>query len=355
MLLAAPLFRVRHAPRDVILQLDEGDVGILHAGMLSQHVRATDALAASTARTARGVAIAIQRKTSPERPLILDFATDEDLRRVRQALGIGYFGFGEIAWPAVRSVAETLRSAALALSAAGWMTMAIAAAFGRAGICLGLALAAVPFTLAVLPVIAAARPGRPGVKLSPHGLTVLDRAGKRKSTTYAEISDIKPGEHCFRVLAREGPLVVPTEEMLDEEREHLGAQIVSAIQRARGDGPVPPGLAPSLALLAPHHEAKRAWLERIDATAASLSEGGAYRRGALETTDLWATLESPDAPVPLRAAAARVLARVEPEQSKTRIAGVLATVRDAHARAWIRVALEEDVEEAARQMDRMGG
>jgi hypothetical protein len=55
----------------------------------------------------------------------------------------------------------------------------------------------------------------------------------------------------------------------------------------------------------------------------------------------------------MRAAAARVLARVVPEEAKTRVAQVLATEHDAYARACIRIALEEDVDVAARELERL--
>ena len=64
-------------------------------------------------------------------------------------------------------------------------------------------------------------------------------------------------------------------------------------------------------------------------------------------------LENPDAPARVRAAAARVLARVAPEEARTRVADVLACDRDAHACACIRIALEEDVETAARELEEL--
>ena len=56
----------------------------------------------------------------------------------------------------------------------------------------------------------------------------------------------------------------------------------------------------------------------------------------------------------VRAAAARVLARVAPDEAKKRVADVLACDRDAHACAVIRVALEDDVDVAARELEQLG-
>ena len=141
---------------------------------------------------------------------------------------------------------------------------------------------------------------------------------------------------------------------LPEEREHLAAQILSAAARARGEGPPPPVLPPPLARLAPRGETERAWLQRVDGAAASISEASAYRGNELDPKDLWLALESPDAPTRVRAAAARVLARVDPEEAKKRVASVLACDRDAHACAVIRVALEDDVDVAARELEELG-
>ncbi len=69
---------------------------------------------------------------------------------------------------------------------------------------------------------------------------------------------------------------------------------------------------------------------------------------------LWLALESPDAPTRVRAAAARVLARVDPDEAKKRVASVLACDRDEHACAVIRVALEDDVDVAARELEELG-
>jgi hypothetical protein len=137
------------------------------------------------------------------------------------------------------------------------------------------------------------------------------------------------------------------------EREHFAAQIRDAARRARGEGSPPPDVPASVAVLAPRDEAHRAWLERVDATAASLARADGYRDLGVDEGDLWTALESPDAPVPLRSAAARVLARVAPETAGPRIAEVLAREHDVGARNRIRVALEEDVDLAARQLERL--
>ena len=75
-----------------------------------------------------------------------------------------------------------------------------------------------------------------------------------------------------------------------------------------------------------------------------------YREPGLGEDELWSTLESPDAPATLRAAAARILARVAPEKG-ARIARTLGMEHDRATRSRIRVALEEDVDVAASELD----
>jgi hypothetical protein len=73
----------------------------------------------------------------------------------------------------------------------------------------------------------------------------------------------------------------------------------------------------------------------------------------VSTEDLWSALESPDVPPALRVAAARVLARVAPHDASVRIGHVLATERDDETRLRIRAGLEDDVDVAARELDRL--
>jgi urease accessory protein UreE len=117
---------------------------------------------------------------------------------------------------------------------------------------------------------------------------------------------------------------------------------------------VPPGLPATTAILLPREEPTRAWLERLDATAAALAAPAVYRAPEIETGDLWTALESPDAPASVRAGAARILARVAPVEARTRIARVLEADHDERAKARIRIALEDDVEVAARRLDHLG-
>jgi hypothetical protein len=84
-----------------------------------------------------------------------------------------------------------------------------------------------------------------------------------------------------------------------------------------------------------------------------MAQGDGYRQTGVDERDLWTAMESPDAPPSLRAAAARILARVAPAEAGDRISRVLAMEHDRDTKQHIRVALEEDVDVAARELDRL--
>src|ERR1019366_5149876 len=143
LLLGAALFfarrviRLRFRAREAGVRVHPGSIEIVEAGLLDQPVHASDVVAASTARTAGGVALAIVRRGSTDRPLVLDFASEADLDAVRRPLGLGHFGFGEVAWPTrVRSVA--LQGSTLL--AIAWLAIGVCPAPGLTpgGLTLGL-------------------------------------------------------------------------------------------------------------------------------------------------------------------------------------------------------------------------
>jgi hypothetical protein len=342
-----PRFPVREANVDI----HPGSIEIIGAGVLDQFVHASDVVAASSARTAAGVSLALVRRGSTERPLVLDFGDDDALTDVRRALGIGHFAFGEVSWP-TKSRTNALRgSTVLALA---WLAMAISSAVGMTLLAFTLALVVLPSTLIALLLACVQDPRGDRVTLTSAGALLTDRPPWVPPLGYADVLAATPDADGVMLTTRAGFVLVPMPRSLPEEREHLAAQILSAAARARGEGSPLPALSPGVVRLAPNGETTRAWLQRIDGAAASLSSATAYRGYELDPKELWQALESPDAPTRVRAAAARVLARVAPDEAKHRVADVLACDRDAHACAVIRVALEEDVDVAASELDAIG-
>jgi hypothetical protein len=350
-LFGLPLRQARHGCREGSVELGPGWIGVV-AGPLSQRISVADIRAASTARTQRGVALAVVRQ-APSRPIVLEVGTDEQLDAIRKSLHLGYFGFGEIAWPTRMRGSDKLRSVLATLMTFGWCAMALATACGNGDVFLSLALIVGPASaLTLLGTLARGTPA-PHVSLTARGVTLVDASGA-KIAPYTDIARVDVAATSLILWSEGGTLVIPGEQMLPEEREHLRAQIECAVARAQGQGPPPPGVPPALASLAPRDEPRRAWLERVDAAAAAMGDqGSAYRGTPLSLEDLWLALESPDAPPAVRAAVARVLAQVAPDEASVRIRTVLATERNDGTRARIRVALEEDVDAAAREFERL--
>jgi hypothetical protein len=342
------LIQPRFPDRDATVEVAAGSIAIAQAGALSQTINASDVVAASTARTAEGVALALVRRGATERPLVLDFAAEEELDAVRRALGLGHFGFGTVGWP-TRARSTALQGSTIL--AVAWLAIAASSAFELTLLGFTLALVVLPATVVALLVACLQDPHGPRVALTGAGVKFSDQPVWAPPLRYADVlgASVEPEGVMLRMA--DGPLMVPLNRSLAHEREHFAAQVLSAAARARGEGPPPPIVPPPLARLAPRGETERDWLERLDAAAASIASSDAYRGSDLDPRDLWVALESPDAPARVRAAAARVLCRVAPEEARARVADVLACDRDAHTRACIRSALEDDVDTAARELE----
>jgi hypothetical protein len=339
--------------RECSVSIEQGAIVLAHAGLLSQRIAAHDLRAASTSELPRGgyaMALVLHEEGNPI--LWLELASREDLDGVRRALGIGHAGFGLLRWPPLRGVFHTTTTPIDLLAGLGWLAILIAVCLGATEAALGLALPIVPLTLIAMVLATTPRPGQHSLALTPWGIGAIV-GGRASFVPWNAVLDAEVEDRAIRVRARDGGELVPMGEAMPIERENMAAQIHSSAQRARGEGPPPPGVPASLAVLAPRDEGRRAWLERVDATAASMAHAEGYRHAGVERHDLWTVLESPDAPATLRAAAARVLARVAPEEAGKRIAATLAMEHDCDARVRIRVALEEDVDVAARELDRL--
>jgi hypothetical protein len=346
------LFVGRLKPRACQIRLRPGEIRVTHAGAASQRIHAQQIRAASTARLGNTFSLGLVRNRHDDPPLWLELSTAEDVERVRRALGVGHSGFGQISFPPRRGTFHGRRTPVDLFAVAAWL--ATLAAVGAESWVLAFFLGVAFVTLtAVGASFAIAGRGRYGVFLAPSSLGTLQQ-GMTGSIAWGDVVAAEATPEALVIRTMEGSQVVPLPHALPAEREHLVAQIESAAQRARGLGPLPPSLPTSLALLVPRgEEDTRAWIERVDATASTLAAGEGYRQSGVDERELWETLENADAPSPMRAAAARILARVAPEQAGPRIAQVLVREHDENVRIQIRVALEEDVEVAARAFDRL--
>jgi hypothetical protein len=312
---------------------------------------ASDLRAASTAQLSdQRCGIALVRHEEGDPLLWLELDSEDDVDRIRRALGVGHAGFGQLRWPPRRGVFHNRATAADMLASLGWLAIIAAVCLGETEVALGLLLPVVPLTLVAMVLATAANPGRQVLALTPQGIDALVD-GEAVHLPWSRVVDVETSGDALVIRTAEGDKRIRMRSALANEREHVAAQVRSAARRSRGEGPLPPEISPSLAILSPRDEGKREWLERIEGTAAAMAHGEGYRHVGVEPRDLWSALESPDTPAPVRAAAARILARIAPEEAGERIARALAMEHDADTRRRIRVALEEDLDVAAHELE----
>ena len=332
-----PLARVsplRFRPRDVLLRVRPGDVHVL-AGLRSFHLRARDITGATASRHGAGCALTFSLSSRRGMPVTLVLASDAEADEVRAALGLGHGGRGETSW-------RTEWDATAALLA--WTTAAIFAlgAFfatnvgeETGGVFTVLCTAAGLFAL--LLTWAASPAPKPGVgrrvALRPEGAYLPTPTG-HCFAPYGALGRVDPADGALVCQVADDPFVLVRSRTLPaEELALIASHLVSAKRRALGEGPLAVDVRERLRVLDRGDLPLSAWLARLDGAAL----GGGYRGGAVEADDLRVALGDPDLDVELRVAAARVLARVDPEV-RTRVADLAHTAPNAARAKALRVA-----------------
>ena len=85
------------APRNAELECGAGYIQIKNAGTRNQKIHAKDITGGTSARTKDGFVFTMQVRNHAQ-PVTLELQSEEELGRVRHALGIGHGGFGTVAW-----------------------------------------------------------------------------------------------------------------------------------------------------------------------------------------------------------------------------------------------------------------
>jgi hypothetical protein len=343
---AGAALRPRLHAREASIVIERGAIRIRDAGAASQRIAAHDLVAASWARTGDGVAIVLVRGAFGDRPVVLRFTSEGDAARVRRVLGVGGRGFGEVAWLSTLDAGGWPALVLRVVACVGWIGTAIAFALGATEVALALTFQLLPLQVLAFAFTAAGRGDRLPFTVGPDFV-----ASGASRVAHAQVRHAQSEARALRVTTTAGTDVhLPAPGATLDEAELAAALVQEGARRGPADGTCPPGLE----VLEPGDgEGRLAWLHRLDAMSASLREADGYRRGGVDPADLWVALEDPDAPAMLRAASARVLAHVAPHEAGPRIADALAAERDAATRARVRIALEEDPDLAARELDRL--
>jgi hypothetical protein len=350
--------------RKVQLAVTPGQVEVRSAGLLSRTLRARGVRAVSTAASPSGVLVSVQgRGGQGVQPLALEIKSSDEAELVCDALGIGQHGLGALRWRSGDTSHERAEVAAAVMLALSSLALLLPLRNFSPALSPLAWLAMVASLLGVVLTLPF-RGTQPHLALTPEAIDLRAASGDWASVPYGCVEEVElVGQDIVLTLTAPHPkITVNFKSGLfgfratgREELEHIALQVRSACQRARGLGPAAPEAASFVENLKRGQESPRDWLSRLDAVARSLSMGGAYRSEPFTTEDLWTTLENHDADSELRAAAARVLMRVRPEEAAPRVASVMATLRDEGACRRLRVVTDDDLdlEEASGMLERL--
>jgi len=342
------------------LEAGPGFVEIKHAGTRSQRIDARSIVGGTTARTSTGILFTLAH-AKRDQPITIEVESDADADRIRQSLGIGHGGFGAVGWRTVpSSAAKTgywgrLFTFAIGLTIAGLGFLVSHEVAGVAALMLG----QFAFMTVILSLVGFfGKSSAQSVVMTAEGLRIQTKQGWF-TLPYDHVLGIEPvrGALRFRVpppyhtVDVEMTGTVVGTGLRPDDRDALIKQIMSASARARGLGTSKNDVSGRVDVLRRNGESPRDWLARLDMAGRMLEASTAgYRGHTLDTEDLWAVLEDPDAEADLRAAAARVLRHSQKPETRQRIDAAVAAVRDDATNRRLRIAIRDDVDNASQEL-----
>ncbi len=358
LLFARPLLG-RHRSRKCELLLSSGRVRVRDAGLLNQNIDTADVSGASTSVGQDGTTtIAISRAARMGRPLHFVVKRSENAAEIRQALGIGFGGYGTLAWKVSGGNFELATN--LARIAGGFAALVLAFyAMNEepTSILMWLMLVCSLAVVYLGPFFrrdAAIRNGAiwfndAGVF---HGLN-----NKTTHIPYSAIEDVSVEPQSIRIARSMLPqLSIPLYRAShslngasDLEIEHIAGQLRDAGRRAHGELQASEAATGVELLMRSSADAPRAWLERLDGAATTM--GGGYRSVNLTKESLLRALEDPDAAPDIRVGAARVLYRIAGDEATARVEEVCETVRDPALKKRLRVVMTDDLDGASAELE----
>jgi hypothetical protein len=337
-----------------------GFIELKNAGTRSQRIEARSIVGGTTARTATGILFTLAH-AKRDQPITIEVESDADAERIRQSLGIGHGGFGSVGWRTVPSAAAKTGFWGQLIT---FVIGAIICSLGffvsheAAGI-VGLMLGQFGFLSIILSLVGYfARAGQPSVVMAAEGLRIQTKQGWF-TVPYDHVLGIEPVHGALRFRVPPPYHTVDVEMggtllgsgLRPDDRDGLIKQIMSASARARGLGTSKNDVTGRVDVLRRNGETPRDWLARLDMAGRMLEASTAgYRGHTLDTEDLWAILEDPEAEGDLRAAAARVLRHSPKPETRQRIDAAVAAVRDDTTNRRLRIAIRDDVDNASQEL-----
>jgi hypothetical protein len=357
---AVGLFQLRQrTPRNAELVLGPGFIEIKRAGTRNQKIRAKDITGGTSARTKNGFVFTMQLKNR-DQPVTLELKTEDELVRLRHALGVGHSGFGTVAW--TTQVDSNARTAAtgrtmgfLGFGLMSLLMMAMDDKNAATGLSAFIGMfAGIGMLLGLVGLFS--RTSDPTVVMAWDGLKLKSVRGwfALPYGMLAQLEDHKRGL-VFHLPPPHPPVGVEKSSAIigglsEADRQTLIAQVTSAAQRARGLGPQKDDVRGRVDQLRRNGESPRDWLTRLDMAGQMLASGSGYRGNTLDAEDLWAILEDPEAEPELRAAAARVLRHSTRAETRVRIENAVAAVRDEATNKRLRIAVRDDLDGASQEL-----
>lgn len=350
----------QRSPRNAELVLGPGFVEIKRAGTRNQKIRAKDITGGTSARTKNGTFAFTMQLKNRDQPVTLELKTEDELIRLRHALGVGHGGFGNIAW--ITQVDSNTRTATTGriLGSLGFGLMALLQFFmddrnAANGFCALLGMfAGIGMLVGFVGLLG--RGSDPTVVMAWDGLKLKSIRGWF-ALPYGMLMQLEDHSRglIFHLPPPHPPVGVEKSTSLigglsESDRQMLIAQITSAAQRARGLGPQKDDVRGRVDQLRRNGESPRDWLTRLDMAGQMLASGSGYRGNTLDTEDLWALLEDPEAEPELRAAAARVLRHSTQPDTRVRIEAAVAAVRDETTNKRLRIAVRDDLDGASQEL-----
>jgi hypothetical protein len=342
------------------LETGPGYIELKNVGGRSQRIDAKSIIGGTTARTSKGVLFTLAH-AKRDQPITIEVTSDADAERIRLALGIGHGGFGSVGWRTVPSASAKSGFWGRLLT---FLIGSVICALGflvsdEAGGIAALAMGQFAFLTMIISLVGYfGRQGTPSVVMAAEGLRLQTKQGWF-TVPYDHVLGVEPveGGLQFRVPPPYHSVLVETAGNLigaglgPDDRDALIKQIMSASARARGLGTSKNDVTGRVDVLRRNGETPRDWLARLDMAGRMLEASTAgYRGHTLDTEDLWAILEDPEAEADLRAAAARVLRHSPKPETRTRIDAAVAAVRDDATNRRLRIAIRDDVDNASQEL-----
>ena len=361
LLVGARLVPRGRALRKARFECGAGVVRVRGAGTRDCALRAAEITGATTAHKDGTYRLTVAHVSRPG-PITLEVRTLAELHTLCRTLGIGHHGYGHIEWEAFPTVGNVFESLLRLVSTAAFLAWPAALAADNEDMIVLSALTAIGAALTA-GLFTVFRLGAARNVVTMHRGGFYFGAGHRfEQVDYRDIDGImvdsrhlvlhvrKPdGSFVFRKVEAATSFLAP-EGVSPAEREILVELLTAATNRAHGHAVPKDEVSETIEPLRRRRgEHADPWLARVDAMASTL--GGGYRGSTFSRDDLWHALEDPEADPDLRAAAARVLARVAPDELKLRVETVLEAEHDQKTRIRIAAVVNEDVEHLRAMVD----